>query len=320
MTLFKTTDELTEVLPNTKNLDLNKLQPYFEEAADAILVPHIGQELYDRILNKFQIDQPVLSDPEKLLLRRLRVIIAKLGLAGFLPLGEVLIGDDGITTVGKGTDRTAAYDQQITRLTESLTTQAYDSLERLLTWLQVQAQLTQFPEYAGSAAYTRQQRGLVRTAVDFDDIYPIAASRLTFQALHPEMLNVEEDLLIPLTGLPRYNILKANTDMTDTYASLRRAAQKAVVFQAVANVIKLQQNIQLDAAGLRVYSTSQNGSQNVKYYRSPTDSERKIAVAAAQARADYYWDSVGTLVGEIINPEAISFQREIISNGKMTMF
>ncbi|MGX5854511.1 DUF6712 family protein [Dyadobacter jiangsuensis] len=319
MTLFKTQDELTEVLPNTKMLMLEKLEPYFEEVADSVLAVHIGQTLYDRIQKKYT-DDGEFSDPEKALLRRLRMITAKLALAAYLPIGEVHIGDDGITTVGKGEQRTAAYDQQITRLTESLTAQAYDSLERLLTWLQSPANLVEFPEYASSEAYIRQQRGLIRRAIDFSDIYPIAGSRLTFQAIHPELLNVEEDKLLPLIGSAQYNIIKGTGTLSDEYASLKRAAQKAVVFQAVANVIQLQQNIQLDAGGLRVYQTSQNGSQNVKYYRAPTEAERKSAAGAAQARADFFWDSVGTTSAEINNPGAGDYIREFLSNGKMAMF
>lgn len=319
MTLFKTSEELGEVLPNTKYIMLEKLQPYFEQAADAILIPHIGEQLYERILDKYNSSPPELSDAETSLLRRLRMIISKFGLAAYLPIGEVIIGDDGITTVSKGESRTAAYDQQITRLTESLLSQAYDALERLLSWLQLSAQLAEFGEYANSAEYIRQQRGLVRRAVDFDDIYKIAGSRLTFQAIHPELLNVEEDKLLPLIGQTHYNIIKANSGLSDEYASLRRAAQKAVVFQAVANVIQLQQNIQLDAGGLRVYAASQNGSQNVKYYRAPTDQERKTAVAAAQGRADFYWDSVAMIAAEISNPGAAGFQREFLTTGKVAM-
>ncbi len=319
MTLFKTIEELTEVVSVSNIFVIEKVQPYFEETADAIAVPFIGQQLYDRILTKYN-DDVLLSDPEKALLRRLRVIIAKFGLVAYLPLGEVIVGNDGITTVSKGENRTAAYDQQITRLSESLTNQAYDALERLLSWLEEPGQLTAFPEYATSLAYTRQQRGLIRRAVEFSDIYPISGSRLTFQAVHPELLNIEEDRLIPLIGQAHYAIVKANTSLSDEYASLRRAAQKALVFQAVANVIQLQQNIQLDAGGLRVYQTSQNGSQNVKYYRAPSDQERARAIAAAQGKADFYWDSVAEIVGEISNPEPVSFSREIIYNGKMAMF
>ncbi len=319
MTLFKTQDELFEVLPNTKNLKLEKLEPYFEEVADSALATNIGLDLYERIASKYT-NNGQFTDVEKTLLRRLRVIISKLALAAYLPIGEVLIGDDGITTVGKGEQRTAAYDQQITRLTESLTSQAYDSLERLVTWLQTPSNLTEFPEYAASEAYIRQQRGLIRRAVDFDDIYPIAGSRLTFQAIHPELLNVEEDKLVPLIGTAQYNAIKATGNLSDDYASLKRAAQKAVVFQAVANVIQLQQSIQLDAGGLRVYQTSQNGSQNVKYYRAPTEAERKTAAAAAQARADFFWDSVGTISAEIANPGAGEYIREFLTTGKMAMF
>lgn len=317
-TLFKTLEELRELVPVSSMLSLENVQPYFADAAEAILIPHIGQALYDRILTKYDSDQSAGLEVD--LLRRIRIIIARFGIVAFLPIGETKIADDGITTVGKSADRTAAYDNQINRLNDSLISQGYDALERLLTWLQASSQLSEFPEYAGSEEYMRQQRGLIRRAIDFNDIYPIGGSRLTFQAIHPELLNVEEDKLIPLIGQTHYDTIKANSSLSDQYATLRRSSQKAVIFQAVANVIRLQQNIQLDAAGLRVYQLSQNGSQNVKFYRSPTDTERKIAAAAAQARADFYWDSAAEIVGEIINPDAGSFTREFMTTGKIAMF
>lgn len=320
MTLFKTTEELCESITISGGLLIEYVQPYFQDVAESVIVPHISQALYDRILNKYSTDNPDFTADEAELLRRLRIVMARFGLVGYLPFGEVIIGNDGITTVGKGENRTAAYDQQITRLTESLLIQGHDALERLLTWLDNAERLTVFTEYATSDEYKRQQRGLIRRAVDFSDIYPIGSSRLTFKSIYPEMLNVEEDRLIPLISQLRYDQIKSGTNLDDSLASLKRASQKAIAFQSVANVIQLQQNIQLDGSGLRVYGTSANGSQNVKFYRAPSDSERSTALAAAQARADYYWDVVSETLLDITNPEHDNFTREIITTGPLTMF
>jgi len=320
MTLFKTIDELRESISISGGFTLDNLSPYFQDVVDAIIVPHISQTLYDQILARYNEEGLSLTNDQTELLRRTRSVIARFALVSYLPFGEVIISDDGITTVGKSADRTAAYDQQITRLTETLLTQGHDALERLLTWLDSSERLASFPDFANSDEYKRQQRGLIRRAVDFSDIYPIGSSRLTFKAIYPEMLNVEEDKLIPLISRNRYQQIKSGTNLDDALASLKRAAQKAVVFQSVANVIQLQQNIQLDGSGLRVYGTSANGSQNVKFYRAPTESERSTALAAAQARADFYWDTVSETLLDIINPEHDNFTREMITTGPLTMF
>lgn len=320
MTLFKTIDELRESITISGGFSLDKLAPYFQDVVDAVIVPNISQALYDQILTRYNDESSSASNEQIELLRRTRVVIARFALVAYLPFGEVIISDDGITTVGKGSDRTAAYDQQINRLTETLLIQGHDALERLLTWLDSAEKLNLFPAYANSDEYKRQQRGLIRRAVDFSDIYPIGCSRLTFKAIYPEMLNIEEDKLIPLITRIRYDQIKTGTNLDDALASLKRAAQKAVVFQSVANVIQLQQNIQLDGSGLRVYGTSANGSQNVKFYRAPSDSERSTALAAAQARADFYWDTVSETLLDIVNPEHDNFTREIISTGPLTMF
>ena len=131
---------------------------------------------------------------------------------------------------------------------------------------------------------------------------------------------MEEDKLIPLISRARYQQIKSGTNLDDALASLKRAAQKAVVFQSVANIIQLQQNIQLDGSGLRVYGTSANGSQNVKFYRAPTEGERSTALAAAKARADIYWDTVSETLLDIVNPDHDNFTREIITTGALTMF
>ena len=319
-TLFKTIDELIEFVPVSRLFTIENLNPYFQDAADAILIPHVSQALYDRILSKYAAENPQPSALETELFNKMRLIVARFAIVAYLPFGQVTIGDDGITTTGKSESRTAAYDQQITRLSESLLVQGYDALERLLVWLESPLRLDEFTEYKNSDEYQNQQRGLIRRATDFSNIYPISGSRLTFISIHPELMNVEEDKLKPLISRAKYELIKANAALDDDHADLRRAAQKAVVFQAVANVIALQQNIQLDSTGLRVYGTSQNGSQSVKYYRAPTDSERSAALAAAQARADVYWDSVSDILSEINNPDPIYFEREILSSGKIVMF
>lgn len=319
MTLFKTIDELLEFVPISRQFSIENLNPFFQDAADAILIPNISQALYDRIITKYNVDNPQPTEVESQLFSKMRLIVARFAIVAYLPFGQVIIGDDGITTTGKSESRTAAYDQQIERLAESLTIQAYDALERLLVWLETPARLDVFTEYKNSAEYQNQQRGLIRRATDFSNIYPISGSRLTFIAIHPELMNVEEDKLIPLISKSQYDIIKANASLDDDHADLRRAAQKAVVFQAVANVIQLQQNIQLDAGGLRVYGTSMGGTQNVKFYRAPTDGERSRALAAAQARADVYWDKASEILSDINNPDPVIFEREIMSTGKIVM-
>lgn len=289
-----TLNQLKQHIPVGNSLSFETLLPYIREAEEAILAPNIGEELLTQIDNYLQAD--TLTDIQKELLKRTQLVAARFALSYFIPNGEVIIGDDGITTVGKGEARTAAYDRQIVRLQESTSKQAWDSLDRLLSFLEKNA--TEFPAFLESEAYTRYQRGLVRNTQTFNDIYYIANSRLTFQAIHPELMNVEEDRLIPLITREHYDIIHAGGALDENYSRLLSLSRKAIIFQAVANVIQLQQNVSLDAATLRVYGSNSAGD-NVQYYQKPTERDRNDAAAKAQARADMYFDALAEIISDI---------------------
>ncbi|GAB2780361.1 hypothetical protein GCM10027275_24880 [Rhabdobacter roseus] len=318
--LFCSTEELREFVPVGVNVTFENLKPSLLEAAESILIPYLSEELYDRILTKYQAANTEMSEPEQVLFQRMRLVVARFGLAMYVPEGEVKVTDSGISTIGKSENLTAAYDHQVLRLVESLIQKGFDALERLLTWLEAAPQLTAFPEFANSEQYTRSLRGLVRKAGQLSDIYPIGGSRMTFNSLLPELLNVEDDRLKPLIGRDKYATIKAAANLADEYDDLRRVACKAVVFQAVANVIRLQQAIQLDAGGLRVYGTTISGTNNTKFYKVPSEKDRLAAAAEAQARADFYWDEVSTLLAEINNPGGGRFEPDFLSIGGLTMF
>lgn len=303
-------DQLKEHVPVSIHLTFGNISPYIKDAEESILIPHLGEELYTNVTGQVTSGN-VLEEIDQELLKKMQLVISRFALSYYIPHAEVTIGDDGITTVGKSENRTAAYDRQVTRLQESTIRQAWDALDRLMGFLEKNAD--SFPSYKDSEAYIRFQRGLIRDTKTFNDIYYIANSRLTFQAIHPELMNVEEDRLIPLITKEKYDVIHAGGTLDDNYSRLLSYARKGVIFQAVANVIQLQQNVNLDANTLRIYENSDE-----KYYKKPSERDRNEAAAKAQARADWYWDNISGIISEMAG-EDDDFEAGIIDTEKLTL-
>lgn len=280
------------------------LIPSILEIEQQVIVPLIGQTTY----NLTQIEYNKLPDDNVStaylnLISHIQAVVAKLSMAVFTPFNEVQFDANGITTVGKSENRTAAYDYQIQRIIATLARSGNNAIEALLKYLA--ANIGTFTAYATSPEYTANKTGLVNSAKSFSEIYYIAESGLTFRALRPIYLGIEEDRLKPLIGDSLYTELTGN--LTDALKKkLLRACKKACVFQTLADALELQLPFEINSDGLRVHYSSEYG--NVRYFMPPTDAQIQATRAACQRRADEGWTAIADILLEINPPaEAIAY-------------
>lgn len=293
--LFANTEGIREYIKYNLNFDFEQIQPYLVDVEYELGRKYIGEEMLTRLTEA--VTNP--NDIETQTLVFARRYVARMAAIAWLPFGEVQFGNDGITTVGKSEFRTAAYDAQIARLTQSLESSAYKALEQLLSWLEKPATLAAFAEYANSEQRTENRRYLIKNAIEFSKYYQIFGEELTFQAVRPTMASIETLKVASMLGEELYGKLKAGSELTDIEKKLLEATKWYLAYSTIASVLELEMNVELSAGGLRVNYTTQ--FQNTKYYTPPSDAQRSSAQQAAARRAQSIWAEISSLLQEI-NP------------------
>lgn len=302
---FERIEEVREYIKFNLNFDFKTLEPYLVDA-ELQLEDYVGAELIARL--KAAINPNEIEEQALIFCRR---FLARVATVAWLPFGEVQFGNDGITTVGKGEVRTSAYDAQIARITFSLEQSAYKALEQLLRWLDTPTILTALSEYQNSEQRKENTSYLLRNATEFSKYYQIFGEQLTFVALRSTMASVETQRLAPVLG-ELYATLKAGTGLSDLQKKLLEACKWFLAYQTVADVLELQQNVQLSAGGLRVNYTAQ--FENTKYFTPPSDSQRVSAQQAAARQAALLWGTVDAVLKEI-NPPTVMIVSGAIVDG-----
>jgi hypothetical protein len=293
--LFANTEGIREYIKYNLNFDFEQIQPYLVDVEYELGRKYIGEEMLTRL-------NDVVTNPNDIETQTLvfaRRYVARMAAIAWLPFGEVQFGNDGITTVGKGEFRTAAYDAQIARLTQSLESSAYKALEQLLSWLEKPATLAVFTEYADSEQRIENRRYLIKNAIEFSKYYQIFGEELTFQAVRPTMASIETLKVASMLGEDLYGKLKVGSELTDIEKKLLEAIKWYLAYSTIASVLELEMNVELSAGGLRVNYTTQ--FQNTKYYTPPSDAQRSSAQQAAARRAQSIWAEISSLLQEI-NP------------------
>lgn len=303
--LFSSTEEIREYIKYNLNFDFNQIEPYLVDVEYELGRKYIGEEMLQRL-------NDVINNPTEIQAQTLvfaKRYVARMAAVAWLPFGEVQFGNDGITTVGKGEYRTAAYDAQIARLTQSLESSAYKALEQLLSWLEKPTTLAAFAEYQNSEQRLENRRYLIKSAVEFSKYYQIFGEELTFQALRPTMAAIETMKVAAALGGELYEVLKAASELTDIQKKLLEAIKWYLAYSTIASVLELEMSVELSAGGLRVNFTTQ--FQNTKYFTPPSDSQRGSAQQAAARRAQSMWAEMSSLLKEL-NPSPES--EEIVSS------
>ena len=293
----KCVEELQQYVSVNSQFPYKSLLPYINEVENQVIVPLIGQTTYDLIKTAYINSNAEPEGKNGDLLQKLQSVIAKLAMANATPFLELQFDANGVSTINKSESRTAGYDYQIQRAIAGFASSGNKGIEDLLAFLETE--VATFTAYAASANYTANKAGLVKTAVEFSQFYHIANSRLTFNALRPTYLGIEEDRLKPLIGDALY------TELTGTVSDaikkrLLRACKKACVYQTIADALELQLPFEINADGLRVHYTAQYS--NVRYFAPPSMAQVEAVRLACQRRADSTWQDISVILEEITPP------------------
>jgi hypothetical protein len=163
------------------------------EAEENYLHPAVGTDLCAALA------EPTSTVPEAAaLLVLLQRAVAHFAVAAYLPKAAVQVTPNGLVQVA-GDKQKKADAEAVEALRRSLVKTGYHNVEKALVFLEKNAQ--QFPQWAGSEAYTLAHESLCVSASVFNQYVFIGGSRRLFLAIRPSLAEVEHVSILPtLTG------------------------------------------------------------------------------------------------------------------------
>lgn len=112
-----------------------------------------------------------------------------------------------------GAEEKPAFEWMIRRDEENILDVANKAMEVLLEYLD--EYVDYFPEWSDSDAYQTSKSLFINTAWEFDQLFPIDASRRLFVILAPMMKDIERKYIKPVLGKDDFDTLKASISSGD---------------------------------------------------------------------------------------------------------
>jgi hypothetical protein len=228
MSLIKTIEEVKKYLSIDISMDAKSIQPYIQPAEEKVILL-LGKEQYEELDDYYNNSEESDDELDALLPYAQRPIVNFAYHIG-LSMLNVSIGNNGIAVV-QTQSLTPASKQRTDDLKADLEKAAYDALESLLEFLEVN--VDDYPSWEESDAYVNQYSYLIISARKFDELLRIDRSRLTFLNWRPTMADVEFLEIYPTVSKEYCDELKEEikaNDVSEDNAVVLPLLQKALAY------------------------------------------------------------------------------------------
>lgn len=285
-TLFSgTPEEFRQYIPVTFNYSMAGILPYLETTAEDLLPRFLGATITEQIKNA-RTNQGDPDDQATVLMARALSLaqssVAKLAMAAYLPFAEVQIGDDGITVTAVD-GRKAAFEYQTNKLSRQLIESGWEQLDKLIRHIAENAVVfTGWPACPYNVDY---KDSLFQSATEFSRYYPIQDKWLTFWALRPFIMAVEESRGADATD--RIALLPTATP-APKIDRLTKTLRRAIAYEAVIRAIP-KLSVEIAGANVQVNYASQFGNAN--YYQPPGRELLDWVINNIRLDAEIAWQS-----------------------------
>lgn len=273
-------EELKKYIPVSQSLPFDKVKPFIETAQRDYLVPLMGAQslvqLETYYANPNNTEESKRSTFEGLLIRCQRAIINIAFLLGFDALNSEIDGS-GFGRL-ESENRKSMYKYQEDNLRDWFKTTGFNSFDDVLQYLHTNIET--FDKYAESDQYTRFKSQFFKTVQQFDGIYDIGNSYLTFLRLLKHMqVIIDFDLQKAIGDDILAEIIAeiSKTELTEKMQALLPYIQKPLAYLSTA---KLMEDTGADLTENGLYFTAwASGSQN-QLEKKPTDQQRVASLVA----------------------------------------
>ncbi|MDX1642039.1 MAG: DUF6712 family protein [Balneolaceae bacterium] len=232
--ILNDTAQIRNFLSVNVNVDFDTLSPHIDNALTEFLSdPWLGNTIVSDIetnVNTVTGIYPTLVELTQRCLTYFSVLKA-------LPFIEVNIGDQGITRTESDHTK-SAYRGQVARIEKQLKTDANNSLEKLLNFLE--ANKATYTLWTDAPGYIENSNYFFVDAKDFAKYYHLKHGRLTYNKLLPSMRYVTEFMIKAETGSDQFDDFfakKTATNNTSYYKEAYKLLKNALAYLTVSNAL-----------------------------------------------------------------------------------
>ncbi len=197
--LFSNTEDIKSIINVVGTFNFDAVSPYLEPAQERYLTKYLSDDLLDALLARY--NNPSEAEPESeeevvvetnaaldLLMPYAQKVLAKFAFYLAVPKLDVQITSAGFV-VTSNSSVSPASDKRVAAFRAAMEIDGWDMVESMLKFLEKNK--NNYPTWVASSAYTTTYETFINCADDFDKIIRINRSRLEFQNLIPDMINVE---------------------------------------------------------------------------------------------------------------------------------
>lgn len=205
--LFTTISQLKTHIGGGTNvsLELESINPTFQDVADIQLRPYLGSTTLDALTAYVADDYTPTNAALDDLLPLVRAPLAAFGIVQYSKIGSLQFSEAGLFR-WESDDKKSPYKYQETEYRNTLNTQGYNALERMIIWLEKHK--ADYPDWVAEAREYCLSL-FVATAADLRACYSAQIDRQTYEVLRPLLEDMETFLILSSIGQAQYDALKA---------------------------------------------------------------------------------------------------------------
>jgi hypothetical protein len=223
MSLFKSITDFSKYVKLNSTIEFDKaIQPYEPDAVRDYIAPAMSQKLFDKLHDYYNADNPTADASLDALLPVVQTALARFTMLVASPFLDINIGSNGFTTFSTQ-QLVPASEARVRKLDNATEALAWQCIEALLQFLELNK--TNYPEWAESPAYTMNISNLINSALEFDAVFPINQSRLTFKKLRPALTKIEIIKIIPAISQELFDDMLVQLRANELSAPYRKLLQ-----------------------------------------------------------------------------------------------
>jgi hypothetical protein len=234
--LFTTISQLKTHIGGGTNvsLELDSINPTFQDVADIQLRPYLGQTTLDALAAYVAADYTPTDTALDALLPLVRAPLAAFGVVEYSKIGNLQFGEAGLFRM-ESDDKRTPYKYQETEYRNTLRTQGYNALERMIVWLEKHK--ADYPDWVAEARKYCLSL-FVSLASDLRGCYSAQIDRQTYEVLRPLLEDMETFLILSSIGQAQFDALKtmhlsASTPLNYNQLEGLRRIRKAIGLGAI---------------------------------------------------------------------------------------
>jgi len=215
MKLFiNTIDVIKQFVAVNASLAIETIKPYLIQAQRKFIVPVIGADLSNLLLDYYNDTKHVANELYDNLIEGIQEPLANYALYLYAPIGQLQVSDAGINRVETENNK-AAYQYQMNELRKSWLDAAHQAIDELLGLLDATTSDT-LPVWFSSAEYVENKSLFINSAEEFTNEVPnLNYSRRLFIYLKPIIRATEKRYILPSISAALFaeikNELRANS-------------------------------------------------------------------------------------------------------------